>query len=621
MANKWLTTPHSSGKTPIRGKRKAAGTELCPVRYESWPFAQGWGRIARAGQDGADRMGKDTAPGGRWLLALMAGWALVLGGLWLAVPPAHPEITVFYRLLQDQWLLRAMLGIWAGAMLVLWRGPRVGPFRMGPRAVWVAIAIGCIVTLAGHYLVLCAYDLSRDEQMVSFDAAIYRAGRLAWPVPVEWRGDIAALNTLFMMPLAHPAAWVSTYLPGNAVMEALLGPLKGPVLLAISVLALRRVAQRLLGPDQDAQWVTLALFLLSGQVIFSAMSRFAMPPHLALNLVWLWLFLIDRRRTDVAALAVGFVATGLHQPLFHPMFVAPWLALLLWQRRWGRLALFAGAYLVVGLFWLWWPHLTLSAVTGPDSVVVDAGSDYVSRLFSTLAQNRDNGTLMAANLLRMVLWTHPAMWVLTAFGAIAGWRDGRVLALLGGIVVVVVVMGLILPYQGHGFGYRYLHPMLGNAALLGGMGWQRLGESWRDRLRGGMVALSALTLLVLMPMQGWMAHQLYGAFADASAKIDSVHADYIIIGNYDAPLALDLGYNRPDLSNRPLRLIEYGYDDLEDMAPRLCAHGETLALPRRSFYFGIGRALHMMPGRTTERRLAWHTQEFVRAGCKVISLF
>jgi hypothetical protein len=279
-----------------------------------------------------------------------------------------------------------------------------------------------------------------------------------------------------------------------------------------------------------------------------------------------------------------------------------------------------GGYLAAGLFWLWWPHLTLGAVTGPDSALVNVGSDYVSRLIDTLAQNSDNGTLMAANLLRMAVWTHPALWVLAAVGAWMGRRDGRVLALLGGIVVVLVVMGLILPYQGHGFGYRYLHPLLGNAALLGGLGWQRLGRAWRDRLRGGMVALSALTLLVLMPMQGWMAHRLYGAFADASAKIDAAHADYVIIGNYDAPLALDLGINRPDLSNRPLRLIEYGQDDLEEMAPRLCRHGETVALPERSFYFGIGRALHMMPGRTTERRHAWHEQEFAKAGCKVISL-
>lgn len=563
-------------------------------------------------------MGKDSAPEQRWLLALMVVWCLVVGGLWLAAPPPHPEITVFYRVLQDRWLLLATPVLWLAAALGLrWQAK---PWSLDGRGALVLAGLAFVVALAGHYLVLSAYDLSRDEQMVSFDAAIYRHLRLAWPVPPAWQADLPALNTLFMMPLARPVAWVSTYLPGNAVLEALLGTLKSPLMLAISVMALWRVARQLLGPDGEAQGVVMALFLLSGQVVFSAMSRFAMPAHLAFNLVWLWLFLLDRRRADLAALAVGFVATGLHQPLFHPMFVAPWLALLLWQRRWGRLALLVGGYLAVGLFWLWWPHLTLSAVMGPDSVLTDAGSDYLSRLMDTLAQNKNNAALMAANLLRMVVWTHPALWVLAALGAVLGRRDGRVLALLGGIVLVTVVMGLILPYQGHGFGYRYLHPLLGNAALLGGLGWQKLGADWRDRLRAPFILLGAFTLLVLLPMQGWFAHRLYDAFAQASAKIDTVQADYVVIGNYDAPLALDLGINRPDLSNRPLRLIEFDYDDLEDLAPRLCTHGETVALPRRSFYFGIGRALAMMPGHTTERRLAWHTQEFAKAGCKVISL-
>jgi hypothetical protein len=80
-------------------------------------------------------MGNGAALRGRWLLALMVGWALVLGGLWLAAPPEHPEITVFYRLLQDQWLLLATLWAWAGAALALWRWRRVGPWRMGSRAV------------------------------------------------------------------------------------------------------------------------------------------------------------------------------------------------------------------------------------------------------------------------------------------------------------------------------------------------------------------------------------------------------------------------------------------------------------------------------------------------------
>ena len=75
--------------------------------------------------------------------------------------------------------------------------------------------------------------------------------------------------------------------------------------------------------------MALLLLVLSGQVLFAGMTAFAMPAHLFVNLLWLWLFLADRRRTDLVALAVGFVGTGLHQPLFHPLFVLPFLVLLL----------------------------------------------------------------------------------------------------------------------------------------------------------------------------------------------------------------------------------------------------------------------------------------------------
>ena len=64
------------------------------------------------------------------------------------------------------------------------------------------------------------------------------------------------------------------------------------------------------------------------------MTAYAMPAHLCFNLLWLRLFLADRRRADLGAIAVGFIATGLHQPLFHPMFVAPFMLMLLLERNW-----------------------------------------------------------------------------------------------------------------------------------------------------------------------------------------------------------------------------------------------------------------------------------------------
>lgn len=568
-------------------------------------------------------MNSQDIPGGRapWHPAwFILGWLGVLLALWLVAQPVKQTITGIYLRQQDRDLVLAALGVWGAGGLgaMAWRPARRLGLPGWAMALLALVLVG--VCWAGWRWVLDAYSLSRDERMVEFDAAIYGAGRLAWPMPAEWRADSSALNLLFMLPVGRPVAWVSAYLPGNAMLQAVFGSLKGPLLAGLSVLALWGVARRLL--DREAAVVALVLFVLSGQVVFAGMTIFAMTGHLALNLAWLWLFLRDGRRSDAAALAVGFLATGLHQPLFHPMFVAPWLVVLLAQRRWGRLALFCGVYGAIGLFWLWWPHVTLGLVKGPDSVIVDAGSDYWTRLTDTLAHNEQNGVLMAANLFRMAGWTHPLLWVLAAIGAGAAFgpaRDARAGALLAGIALVLVVFTAILPFQGHGFGYRYMHQVMGNAALLGGYGWQRLGP-WRDRLRGGFVVASAATALVLLPMQGWMAHGLYGAFAQTSARIDASGADYMLIGIFDAPLSLDLAYNRADLSNRPIRLSENDIEDVDRLAARICRHGASIALPRRSFYITTAAAVNSRPGRVADRKFDERASEFADAGCRIIEL-
>jgi hypothetical protein len=47
-----------------------------------------------------------------------------------------------------------------------------------------------------------------------------------------------------------------------------------------------------------------------------------MTAHLTLNLIWLCLFLRNDKIGHGAAIAVGFLASGLHQLIFHPL-VAP----------------------------------------------------------------------------------------------------------------------------------------------------------------------------------------------------------------------------------------------------------------------------------------------------------
>ena len=432
-----------------------------------------------------------------------------------------------------------------------------------------------------------------------------------------------ALNMLFMLPVSHPIAWVSGYLPGNSLLRAGVGlvadpALTGPLLTGFAVLALWGCARRLWPDDRETATVSLLLFVASGQVLMMGMTAYAMPAHLCFNLVWLWLFLGDRRRLDVAALALGFVATGLHQPLFHPMFVAPWLLVALTNRRWSRVALFTLGYAAIGLFWLAWPHVTLGLITGPHSTS-EAGSGYLARLLDVLSSNQQNLPMMACNLLRFCTWQTLALLPLLIAGFASIRRNPQAMALATGFALPIVVMVLILPYQGHGFGYRYVHGVMGNAVLLAGYGWQRLRQFY-PQLPALFVRSLALGALVLMPLEAWFAYQLYTPFAHASARITASRADYAIIGAEDGPYALDLVLNRPDLSNRPIRLSAGDIADVDVLARRICQKGAVMALPTDAFFAEINAEFGAPSSGKADARIKEQTALFEAAGCRVIPL-
>lgn len=574
-------------------------------------------------------------PSPRRALLSCLGWGLAVALCWALAQSLTSEggqgLAGFYVHQQDNLLLTIAIAVIVASILAVltlsWRQPWVLSQRHERMSAGVLALLMVVLAAAGRRWLLMDYDLSRDEQMASFDSWIYAHGALAWPLPPPWRHDAPMLNLLFMLPVGNPVAWVSTYLPGHTGLRALVGLIApswlggagftGPLMLGASVWLLHSIARQMLSGEGAA--VAMLMLLLSGQAVFAGMSAFAMPAHLAVNLLWLRLFLAHRPRMDAAAIAVGVLGTGLHQPLFHPLFVAPWLVLLLARREWPRLIAYVLAYGCIGLFWLAWPGVTHHLVWGPGSYASDVGGDYLSRLIDMLQQNEHNLPMMAANLLRFFTWNHVALLPLAILGAGAARRDGQVAALLAGLVLPVVVMGLILPYQGYGFGYRYLHGLLGNAALLAGFGWQRLAP-WHDRLRPAL-AVASLGTLAMMAVQGAMTHRLYATFATESAAISASQADYAILGGNDGAFALDLILNKPDLSNRPLRLSTWEIDDADALAARLCqGGGKRVALPLDSFFAREDALFALKNSHEASGRYAEWRKAFELAGCRVTTL-
>lgn len=500
--------------------------------------------------------------------AVFAVMAFVLA----ALQPASVNLTLYFLHEQDRWLLLVVVLLLA---LCIWRlSSRAGEITGDWRFVLTAGLVMAVVAFAGHYWILSGYDMSRDEQMATFDAAVFAQGQLVAPIDGFWRYHAEALNTMFMYPTSETAAWISAYLPLNATLRALFdligdAALTGPAMVLLGAAALWGCAQRIWSEDRETAVVALLLYLGSGQILFNGMTAYAMPAHLALNLSWLWLFLRRTMWADFAALAVGFVAVGLHQPIMHPMFAAPILFLLVLDREWRRATLYFFGYAAIGTFWAWWPSAMWSLVEGGASAPKADGIDYLSRLIVTVAQGDAlRFANMVSNVLRFFAWQHLLLLPLLPLGIRIARKDRLAGALAGGIILTTAVMLVILPYQGHGFGYRYFHGLIGNFILLAIYGWMSLGNE-RARWRTLLLRTTAAGLAVVLPMQLWMAHSFYTPAARASGRIAATTADYVVVGEGDAPFSIDLVFNPPALDDRPVRLIRGLVSD--DLAKSLCA--------------------------------------------------
>ena len=435
----------------------------------------------------------------------------------------------------------------------VWRLPQVGN-RLVPASVALVVLLTCWM---GHALVLGGYDLSRDEQMATFDAIIFGHQRLFWPIAPEWRPIAAALNQLFILPIGDHEAWVSAYLPVNAAFRALVGlvvdpALTSPLFVAMGVLALWHIAARLWPGDMEARLVTLTLYVGSSQVIVTGMTAYAMSAHLGLNLVWLALYLRGGRIGHGGALGVGWLATGLHQPLFHPVFALPFILILARRQRWQAFWAYMVGYALIGVFWFAWPIWVSSHGTTPAAADDLSGTNYLARLLMVLRRpDASSAWVMSLNLLRFIAWQHLLLLPLVAVGLGATWRGNAVVrALAAGPVLIIVVMFVLLPYQANGWGYRYLHGFIGNLCLLGGFGWRALAAA---SIRRTFAYGSVFTFFVLLPVHLWMAHAQVAPYAMVDRMIRGSGADVTIIDTKMASFGHDLVINRPDLA-WPLRL-------------------------------------------------------------------
>lgn len=516
---------------------------------------------------------------------LLSSLVLVTCMASLLYPIRVPSLMGVYFTRQDMpvtillTILFATLAFFPLATRITFRAPSA-------KLVWLAGTALALLLWWGTHVLMLNYPLTRDEHMVVFDAAIFGEKRLFMPLDPAWQPLAKAMVPAFLLDVPGHAFLVSAYGPGNAMMRAAFGAifdpaLMNPVLAGAGLIALHRVATRLFPDNQGAIVVCLLAYVLSAQVLVNAMTTYAMTPHLALNLIWLALFVEDRRWSHALAMVIGAWAIGLHQIIFHPLFAGPLLLTLLARGRWPLFSTYLVVYTGALLFWTSYPALlmTLAGVQATSGSGAGITGFIATRIIPLLSGIHPHEFLiMVYNLSRFVAWT-PAFMLPLAFASWPAVRGNRGLALplFAGFALTLLMMLIVLPYQGHGWGYRYLHPVLGNVMLLGGYGYMQLAATSPGRTNALVIACTAATLLV-MPFLLYNAQRFVRPYAALTELVNRQQSDFVVVDTERPSHAIDTVRNRPDLSNRPL--VFSSRDLTQSAMSELCRQGSITFITR-----------------------------------------
>lgn len=520
------------------------------------------------------------------VLVVVAGVTFVLGqGAYLAARYfVSQDLIVLFFLAIVLNLFRRMV---AG-------GPETAPQLS--RGLLPAVTLGMmLLAWAGSHLVFSNYPLSADEWWAAAEGVAYWRGWPYAPFAQTWRGFATAMTPSFVVTSAGETLWGSMYLPVNGLLQGALPAGMASAVLAGWSLCMAWCAARLIAPEKPRLAGVAVLFLFgSAQVTVTAMTPYAMTAHLAFNLTWLVLVLQRKVWAHLAAAMVGFAAVGLHQPIFFPLFAAPFV-LWFWLRRdWAAAVIHTIGLGLAALFWSDWLAFGMGLMGG-SLPVADKASWAVGPVTMALRMiariSLADIWIMAQNLVRFATWTHPLLFVFTVAGLVPAWRQGGVLrALVLGVALTFGLVAVVSPYQGHGWGYRYLHGLLGSFALVAAFGFVRLldlaAEAEARRIWTGFLAVTGLCLAVLLPLRMWQAHAFVAPYAAADAAVAGVDADFVIFTDIEHAFSGDLVRNDPLLRNRPLRfaLAQLTQPQLDD----LCQRGRVLVFDAEDAeHFGI----------------------------------
>lgn len=471
-----------------------------------------------------------------WLAGLFVA-AGVLSLIWILDATAYPYFMhrswIFHYFLREQdiagWLLAIAIAL-AGLVPT-----RPEPVRLLDRlarrpALWAALAFlaMCIAVFA----VARNHALAGDEHLALFQSRAFAAGRLTGQFPPELLFRLVPAQYQWRWLIANEATGdvASVYWPGFALVlvpfQWLGAPwLCDPLLAALSLVLMARLAQRLSGDPRAGGWALL-LALASPGLFAMALSYFSMTAHLFLNLVYVCLLLERTPRRLVFAGLVGSFALVQSNPVPHLLFALPWVVSVARspgaRRNFALLiAGYAPLTLLLGLGW--WLFLRDLQGSVPMALYPDNG-DALQRLgnliwYLLLEFRKAFGvwdfalTSRVLEQARLWSWTAPGLVLLAGMG---WWlsREVREARLLGLSFAMTLIGYLPVVFdQGSGWGARYVHPAWSALPVLGALALTRVRNADGGRLaayvgRTAILSLVFATALRLFQIRVFMDDQL-----------------------------------------------------------------------------------------------------------------
>ncbi len=245
----------------------------------------------------------------------------------------------------------------------------------------------------------------------------------------------------------------------------------------------------------------MLMALASPQFTIGAISFYAMPGELALNLLFLWLLLQPSLRLAFTAGMVGGLALAMHNPVPHAMVAIPCVAWLAWdRRRWLRLLSVLVGYVplvvVLGFGWLAMTHSPEAAPAGAD---VAARMDFIEgmmKFVGSVLVIPSDGLLTARwyAAWKTWIWACPGLLLLLFVPRARGTAERLLIA---GFALTFAFYLFVRFDQGHGWGYRYIHTAWAVLPIAAGL-WAASSSKTARRWAAVMVAAGLLATPVFL---------------------------------------------------------------------------------------------------------------------------